>query len=159
MPFSFAHRSASRSMTIRTALAQAPLGSPATAVPLTILERPGSYAGRHVTFFRVFDPARAASAGGVQPRTFRDLDAHPELIAESGHVERDGGVVLTRRPEQDDDAAAPSRQPADRTAHQDDERFVFWDTRKAGAYTLVLSRPAAAWLNAQSAAEGDRSAP
>jgi hypothetical protein len=158
MPFSFPHRSPSRSMPIRQALAQPPLGSAAAAVPLTILERPGSYAGRHVTFFRVFDPARAASAG-IHPRAFGDLDAHPELIAGSGHVERDGLVVLTRRPEQDDAAAAPSRQPADRTAHLDDERFVFWDTRKAGASTLVLSQPAAAWLHTQSAAEGKRTAP
>jgi hypothetical protein len=157
MPFSFAHRSASRSTTIREALAQAPFGSAAAAVPLTILERPGSYAGRHVTFFRVFDPARAASAG-IHPRAFGDLDAYPELIAGSGHVERDGLVVLTGRPEQDG-GAAPSREPADRTAHLDDERFVFWDTGRAGASTLTLSQPAAAWPHTQSAAEGERSAP
>ena len=157
MPFSFAHRSASRSTAIRQALAQPPFGSPAAAVPLIVLERPGSYAGRHVTFFRAFDPGRAASAG-IHPRGFGDLDGHHDLIAGSGHVEGDGLVVLTARPEQDE-AAAPSRQPADRTAHGDDERFVFWDTRKAGASTLVLSQPAVAWLHAQSRPKTERSAP
>ena len=110
-----------------------------------------------MTFFRAVDPARAATAG-VPVHAFSDLDTHPELIAGSGHVERDGLVVLTSRPEQDA-AAAPSRQPADRAAHLDDERFVFWDTRKAGAYTLVLSQPAAAWLHAQSTPKTERSAP
>ena len=157
MPFSFAHRSAFRSTAIREALARSPFESSAATVPLTILQRPGSYAGRHVTFFRVFDPGRAASAG-IHPRGFGDLDEHPDLIAGSGHVERDGVVVLTSRPEQDD-AAAPSREPADRAAHVDDERFVFWDTRKAGSATLALSQPAAAWLHAQSSAETERSAP
>jgi hypothetical protein len=151
MAFSFPHRSASRSMAIRQALAQAPFGSPAAAVPLTILERPGSYVGRQVTFFRAFDPARAATAG-IHLRAFSDLDAHADLMVGSGHVERDGLVVLTGRPEQED-AAAPSREPADRTAHVDDERFVFWDTRLAGTSTLALSQPAAAWLHAQSAAD------
>jgi hypothetical protein len=157
MPFSFAHRSASRSTVIRQALAQPRFGSAAAAVPLTILERPGSYAGRHVTFFRAFDPARAATAG-VHVGAFGHLDAHPELIAGSGHVERDGRVVLTGGAEQAG-VTAPSRQPADRAAHLDDERFVFWDAGKAGAFTRALSEPAAAWLHAQSTAEVERSAP
>jgi hypothetical protein len=149
MAFSFLHRPEARYSAIRQALAQAPLGPPAP-VALTILEQPGSYVGRHVTFFRAFDPRHAATAG-VHVRAFRDLDAHPELVLGSGHVEREGRVVITGRREQDNDAT-PARELADRTAHVDDEHFVFWDARLAGASTASLSEPAAAWLQAQSAA-------
>lgn len=63
---------------------------------LTVVEQRGSYSGRSVSYFRVFDPVRVAERG-LQVRVFRDLDAHPELVLGAGHVEREGGVVLSRR--------------------------------------------------------------
>jgi hypothetical protein len=82
-----------------TALAQAlakdglpPGMEPAT---LRVVERGGSYSGRHVTYFRVFDPIRA-SERGIPVRVFADLDAHPDLVLGSGHLEHDGASVVTR---------------------------------------------------------------
>lgn len=51
----------------------------------------GLYAGRQVTYFRVFDPA-ALLATGQAPQHFRDLDGSGALYA--GHIEREGHVVL-----------------------------------------------------------------
>lgn len=83
---------------------------------------PGSYSGRRVTYFRVFDPVRAAEVA-VQMRVFDDLDTHQELVLGSGHVEKNGAVALVRcqaaRP-----SAAPARAHADRADHCDDEPFV-----------------------------------
>jgi hypothetical protein len=61
---------------------------------LRMIEEGGHYAGRAVTYFRVFDPA-AALAAGVTVRRFRDLDGLTEL--RTGHTERDGAIVLNRR--------------------------------------------------------------
>jgi hypothetical protein len=97
---------------------------------LRVVESRGRYSGRKVLFVRVFDPARAAESAVVVQR-YRDLDAHPELVLWSGHVERDGIVAITRGAT----AAAigaPTRVHADRTAHADDERFVF-NRREAAA--------------------------
>ena len=63
---------------------------------LRVVESRGRYAGRAVTLIRIFDPARAA-AREVAIRRFRDLDEQPSLVLWSGHVERDGVVVLARR--------------------------------------------------------------
>ena len=90
---------------------------------LRVVESRGRYSGRKVLFVRVFDPASAAGSAVVVQR-YRDLDAHPELILWSGHVESDGIVAITRSAA----VAAtgtPTRAHADRTAHHDDERFVF----------------------------------
>src|SRR5919199_1058516 len=56
---------------------------------LATVEERGSYAGRRVRYFRVFDPARAAERS-IQVRVLGDLDTHPELVVGSGHVEQDG---------------------------------------------------------------------
>ena len=93
------------------------------AAALGVVESRGSYSGRKVTYFRVFDPARAAERG-VSVRAFRDLDAHRDLVLRAGHVEKDGTVVVTWR-EPAADAAAPARERTDRATHGDDERFVF----------------------------------
>jgi hypothetical protein len=61
-----------------------------------VLTRQGNYAGRSVRYFRAFDADQAAH-GGVAIRKFHELDARPDLVIGSGHVEHDGGVVLTRR--------------------------------------------------------------
>ena len=145
--FHFFHRSQSRDPTIRQALAQAGLPSATDAAGLGVLERHGSYAGRRVKFFRAFDATRAA-ARGIQVQAFTDLDAHQDLVLGSGHVEREGIVVVNRRPEQDQ--MLSTREPADRSAHADDERFMFWDAEAARISAAILSRTAAAALRAQS---------
>jgi hypothetical protein len=63
-------------------------------IPLRMLEERGQYAGRPVTYFRVFDPTNAKWAG-VELRRYDSLDAR--RILHSGHVERDGQIVLNRQ--------------------------------------------------------------
>jgi len=72
-----------------------------------------------VNFFRAFDPTHVA-VRAIQIQGFRDLDAHPDLVVGSGHVEHGGMVMVSSQPEQA--GAAPTRQPADRAGHGDDER-------------------------------------
>ena len=57
------------------------------------------------------------------------------LVLGSGHTEHEGLVMLDGRPEAE--GAAPTRSPADRTAHADDERFVF----QHGSRSLVAASP------------------
>lgn len=90
---------------------------------LRVVESRGRYSGRKVLFIRVFDPARAAGSA-VVVRRYHDLDAHPELVLWSGHVESDGIVAITRNAAAAE-TGTPTRAHADRTAHPDDERFVF----------------------------------
>ena len=97
-----------------------PAMDPAT---LTVVEERGSYAGRRVRYFRVFDPGRAAERS-IQVRVLGDLDTHPELVVGSGHVEQDGTIVLSRRDRQSPSTTV-TRSAADRAAHGDDEHFVF----------------------------------
>jgi hypothetical protein len=83
-----------------------------TSSALGVVESRGSYAGRKVTYIRLFDPARAAERG-LQVEAFGDLDAHPNLVLRAGHVEKDGTVVITwRAPSLD--AGPASRERADR---------------------------------------------
>jgi hypothetical protein len=131
--FKFLNRSAARYPTIRQTLARAGVPSAADPVGLTVFERMGSYAGRRVNFFRAFDPARAA-ARAIPLHAFRDLDAHLDLVLGSGHVEREGLVMLDGRPEAEH--AVPTRALADRAAHADDDRFVF---RHGSAASLTPS--------------------
>ena len=71
---------------------------------LAVVEQRGRHDGRSVTFIRIFEPAWAQSRG-VNVRTFDDLDAHDALILKRGHIERDGGIVITARaPESGDDS-------------------------------------------------------
>lgn len=76
---------------VRAVLARERQMSARDAVELRMLTERGTYAGRPVTYFRVVDPAVVA-LNGVDLRHYRDLDARP--IAHSGHIERDGMVVL-----------------------------------------------------------------
>jgi hypothetical protein len=71
----------------------------------------------------VFDPSRVAERG-LQVRRFTDLDAHPDLVLGSGHVEADGAIVVSQRHD-DQVTRAPVRSEADRSAHADDEQVVF----------------------------------
>ena len=67
--------------------------SPDVAVVLRMIEERGDYAGRPVTYFRVFDPGNA-KWGTSDVRRFDALDAR--RILHSGHIERDGVIVLNR---------------------------------------------------------------
>ena len=126
--FAFLRRSGVRrpSPAIQRALEARGLPSGMDPAALGMVASRGKYAGRGVTYFRIFDPLRAAERG-VEVHTSRDLDAHPELVLAAGHVERDGSVALTAEV---GSVAAPAsaRERADRAAHGDDERFVFPDT-------------------------------
>jgi len=96
---------------------------------LVVLQHNGSYSGRKVSYFRVFDPVRSAERS-VKVEDFTDLDGHPELILGSGHVEKDGVVVLNRTDRANSaSAAAFARSEAVRADHDDDERFVFPDDK------------------------------
>ena len=90
---------------------------------LSVVEEQGTYSGRRVSYFRVFDPIRVAERG-LQIHRFTDLDRHPNLILGSGHLEADGGVVLSKRGKPHP-AETPIRSEADRSAHPDDEQIVF----------------------------------
>jgi hypothetical protein len=97
----------------------------AIALELDVVESRGTYAGRRVTRIRVFDPAHAAERA-LDVHAFGDLDAHPDLVLRSGHIEQDGTVVITWRAPLPD-AETPVRERADRGLHADDERIVFTD--------------------------------
>jgi hypothetical protein len=60
---------------------------------LRMIEQRGQYAGRSVTFFRVFNPETAARAN-VVPRHYRDLS--DDLVLHAGHIEGDGSIVLNQ---------------------------------------------------------------
>ena len=90
---------------------------------LRVVESRGRYSGRKALFFRVFDPVRAAACA-VAIQRYQDLDEFPSLVLWSGHVESDGIVALTRSAATTGSGTS-TRVHADRTAHADDERFVF----------------------------------
>jgi hypothetical protein len=136
------------SVALQQALTQQglPLGLPANT--LRVLTAQGKYAGRAVRYFRVFDPHGAAQ-GNLTVRTFEDLDAHPELVLGSGHVEHDGALALTERATVMA-APTPNRERADRAAHPDDERLVFWNAEASRSSAAHLSEAASTWLHARS---------
>ena len=68
-----------------------------TASGLRMLQERGSYAGRSVTYFHVFDPA---TAGPLSANLRRLGDLAPGRILHSGHIERNGQVVLNQSVEQ-----------------------------------------------------------
>jgi hypothetical protein len=127
--FGFFRRSAPRLLPepIRRAIEKDGL-TPATADPsqLRMVESGGRYSDRKVTYFRVFFPVLAAQQS-LDVRVFNDLDQHQELIMRSGHVERDGTVVLTR-PVVVRAAERSHRAQADRTMHADDAHIVRGET-------------------------------
>ena len=122
--FSVFKRSHLQQPTTGTARALVDEGLPPGTDPATlrVVEERGSYAGRRVKYFRVFDPIRATERA-VQVRAFGDLDAHSELVLGSGHVEHNGAVILSRR-ERTPASNTYARREADRAAHRDDEQVV-----------------------------------
>jgi hypothetical protein len=148
--FSFFRKGASpaSSLAIQQALVKQGVPFGMSVNRLRVLTRQGNYAGRSVRYFRAFDADQAAQ-GGLAPRTFDDLDAHPDLVIGSGHLEREGGVVLTRR-EPSTRAPSPTRASADRIGHADDAHLVFWDAEGSRTSAVHLSEAAATWHNARS---------
>jgi hypothetical protein len=96
--FGFLRRSASRpiSEAIRSAIEKdgktTLAGDPSQ---LRMVEVGGRYSDRKVTYFRIFDPTSAAQQT-LNIRRYQDFDVFPALVLRSGHVERDGTVVLTK---------------------------------------------------------------
>jgi hypothetical protein len=115
--------------TIREALVQAGLTAALDAAQITLLETRGVYSGRKVNFFRAFEAA------------------HRDVLVVSGHVEHEGAVVVDTWPAPE--RQVPSRTTADRAAHADDERLVFWNADRARSSEATLSAPAATWKHAQ----------
>jgi hypothetical protein len=107
--FGFLRRSAPHPLTdaIRHAIEKDGV-TPANPSRLRMVEVGGRYSDRKVTYFRVFDPSSAAQQT-LDIRCYKDFDVFPNLVLRSGHVERDGMVVLAR-------PVSPSAaQPAVRT--------------------------------------------
>ena len=134
--FDFLHRSGMRSPSaaIRHALQADGLAPETDVATLGVVTSHGRYAGRKVTFFRVFEPQRAAdrAVDVFTKHTYEDLNNHLDLVLRAGFVEQDATVVLFTRPLQAE-AAVPVRERANRAAHVGDERFVFPDTDAARA--------------------------
>jgi hypothetical protein len=128
--FKFFIRPQLRYPTIRQALVQAGLSAAGDSARIAVLEKDGQYAGRRVNFFRAFE------AG------------HQDLLLRSGHVEREGKVIVDSVSEAE--GATPVRQLANRADHTDDEHLVFWDANAARISEATLSAPAATWLHARS---------
>ncbi len=102
---------------LRKSSAQQPLPEPliralqASGLPpetdlarLGVVESSGRYAGRLVTFIRIFDPVGAArrSINVASRRAYGDLEANPDLVLRSGHIEADGTIVLATPPPAED---------------------------------------------------------
>jgi hypothetical protein len=126
--FDFLRRSGMRSPSaaLRRALAATNLPPGMDISALGVVESPGRYSGRKVTYFRVFDPQAAADRAidVFNSNTYKDLNAHLDLVPRAGFIERDGTVVVFSGPPALE-GAAPLREQADRAAHADDERYVF----------------------------------
>jgi hypothetical protein len=125
--FGFLRKGASpaTSLAIQEALVKQGLPFGMSVNRLRVLTQQGNYSGRSVRYFLAFDADQAAQ-GGLAVQTFNDLDAHPDLVIGSGHVELGGAISLTRR-QLPSSAPSPTRAQADRAGHADDAHLVFWD--------------------------------
>jgi hypothetical protein len=121
--------------TIRQALVQSGLSAAGDPDKVVVVEKNGKYSGRGVNFFRAFEPG------------------HEDILLGSGHVEKEGLVMVDRRPQPE--GAVPAREPANRASHADDERLVFWDRHAARLSEAILSAPAATWQQARTTASAD----
>ena len=90
--FGFKRRSGvqSPSAAIRRALEADGLPPAVDAASVGVVESRGTYAGRTVTYIRVFDPARAAERA-VDVHAFGDLEVHPDLVLRGSYRERRHG--------------------------------------------------------------------
>jgi hypothetical protein len=113
----------SPSATLRRALREDDLPPGTDVSALGVAELPGEYAGRKVTYFRLFQPAQAA-ARAVQVNTrhvYDDLSDNLDLVLRAGFIERDGSVVVFSDPAA---VQTASRHPTERAAHADFERYI-----------------------------------
>ena len=144
--FGMFRRSAPRPLSdaIRIAIEKdAPNGAQSDPAQLRMVESSGRYSDRKVTYFRVFLPVLAAQQS-LDVRRFNDLDQFHNLIVRSGHVERDGTVVLTR-PVIVRAPSTPARTQADRTLHADDAHIIRGETgatANVAAPMASISEPA-----------------
>jgi hypothetical protein len=101
--FDFLRRSDVRkpSDALRHALEASDLPDGIEIATLGVVESRGSYAGRGVTYFRVFDQTRAAVEYADVFRkhlftghAYDNLNAHPQLVLRDGFREQDGAVVV-----------------------------------------------------------------
>ena len=125
--FGLMHRSGMRNpdAAIHRALEADGLPTGTDLSALGVVQSRGTSSGRKVTYFRVFEPKRAAARAVdvFTDHTYEDINAHLDLLLRAGFIERDGTVVIYSRPPALD-AAVPRREPADRAAHADVERFI-----------------------------------
>ncbi len=125
--FGFSSKSGAqtRSVAILRALESDGLPSATDAQRMGVAESRGNYAGRKVTYVRVFDP-RQLAAHAIDASTshvYRDLDARPDLVLRAGFVEENGTVVMyTDQPASH--SKVSSREAANRADHADVERFI-----------------------------------
>ncbi len=113
----------SPSAALRRALREDDLPPGTDVSALGVAESAGKYAGRKVTYFRLFQPAQAA-ARAVQVNTrhaYDDLSDNLDLVLRAGFIEQDGSVVIFSDPAV---VQAASRQPTERAAHADYERYI-----------------------------------
>ena len=98
---------------------------PRDITELGVVESPSTYAGRKATYFRVFEPQRAADRAVDLFTTYayEDLGAHLDLVLRAGLIEQDGTVVLFPQSPAPK-AMVPPREGADRAAHAANERFA-----------------------------------
>jgi hypothetical protein len=123
-------RSAPRNPSIREALVRAGLSAAGDPARVAVVEKHGDYVGRRVNFFTAFEPR------------------HREVLLASGHVEQKGVVVINYQPQPE--GASPTRVPANRSAHADDDKLVFWDEQAAMASEAALSATVMNWQRGRS---------
>ena len=63
---------------------------------LRVVQLKGRFTDRKVTHIRVFDPVRVAECTPAV-RSFRDLDASPDMVLRAGHIETNGSIFITRK--------------------------------------------------------------
>lgn len=119
------------SAALRRALEANSLPAGADVAELGVVESRGSYAGRPVTYIRVFDPASAVrrSVDVYSRQAYKDFNAHLDLVLRAGFVEQDGRVVLYAQPAAST-AAAGSGETAERGARADHAQVI---SRRAGS--------------------------
>lgn len=90
----------SPSAAIRGALKADGLPPDTNLSELGVVESRGTFAGRKVTYFRVFDPMRAAAQGVdvLARHAYQDLSGHLHLVLRAGFIEADGAVNIYARP-------------------------------------------------------------
>ena len=125
--FGFLHRSGMRnpSAAILRAIEGESLPPETVVSALGVVQSSGTYSGRKVTYFRVFDPKRAAARAVdvFSTYTYEDLNANLDLVLRAGFIEKDGTIVI-HSPPPTLEAPVPRREPADRAAHADVEQFI-----------------------------------